>query len=611
MFYTQIVIPMAEDLNKICSVENKSGKDAVILIAVSKGESINQDTIVAGNGRLNQLAVSGNGTLIKNGESGSITLDGSIADATNGNQYLPIYDLIVSDSEWLYPMASLSLAQQGSNGSTGFAAQTITPEARTALDQAAAFYQVITACPGSQLTKDYTRALRRAKIEAIEKADGTAASSAAIAAAVAESINGFFAKTERYKLVTLPAIIAIDNYYNNFPSAWAGFKNSATFYLYSSDGKTGGFAGTLSLVKNGPLDISKPSGGFTCTFTPARAGNLPGSKATDTSKAVSLTYADGLFTDDPKSAKPAIALKGSFMKTNYFTGRENDNSVLIIVAGSINGAVCIGFNPAHSTVKSAALFAATSNPVVDYFDKITHPKTEKQLIIALLTLAFAILLIPAFAFAVYQIYKAVSSRTGGDIIIRRKQIEDALNEDGVLDPGGAYSEANLKAYKLFQNEENAIPGLNLDSVSLFDRRGRYVTDATFLWGGITTHASAVRELLTYRTLLTNENFAALQRIARTMKAAISDLGTAIQLDDDSAGQTFEKEFASYKLYAQEFQGIYEKVSQKLGQDARESISESVEVGARVYEQLASGITIDEEEISETDPKIEEEVLPFK
>jgi hypothetical protein len=229
-------------------------------------------------------------------------------------------------------------------------------------------------------------------------------------------MDSFFKGTDQYKDVTLADIVAVDNYYNSFPCVWAQYKDSITYYLYGSDGTTAVFTGTLSLIKPGAVDITKPNGGYTCSFAPAVNPADTSKTNVDATKSVSLTYSGGMFLDDVTVDIPAIGLKGSFQLERHFTDDPDDNAVIAVIAGTVNGINCIGFDiaqpapPQTTTPLTAAPTVVTSSPAAKYWDTLIHPKSQQDAIISILTLVGAILLIPATAFAIYGIYRIVKHK---------------------------------------------------------------------------------------------------------------------------------------------------------------------------------------------------------
>lgn len=325
------------DTSKQCNITNNSGRDIIVALAITPGETTGSNTVVAANGGLEVLKTSGGDTVIKNGSSGTVTLDHSYTNGADGNGYVPDYNLQICDGTWANPVALLPVAQQTTNGATGFGPQTIAVD-NGVLNRAVNFYQTITVYPASSLAKDYAAAMQHAA-ETVN-ADGGPES----AKAISDAMSPFFESTINYKDVTLADVVAVTQYYNNFPAVWAQYKDSMTYYLYGSNGGTALFAGTLFLLKSGAMDVTKAAGGYNCIFMPAYNPADMNNTGVDASKAVILTYTGGWFVDDPKTDMPKIGLRGSFLLKRVVTGNPADTSILTVIDGAINGSNTIGLD---------------------------------------------------------------------------------------------------------------------------------------------------------------------------------------------------------------------------------------------------------------------------
>jgi hypothetical protein len=406
---------MASDQTKLCAINNNSGKDIVVAMAINDDETSSQDAVLSANQQMEILKTSAGNIIIKSGGSDTVTLDHNYKPGSAESGYVQGYNLVVSESYWLYPLADLPVEQQGTNGSTSYLPQTVDATNQAAMTQAFDFCQTIAAYPSSQLTKDYMAALQQARDTASTAADGSPDSAKAVADAIENAMDSFFKGTDQYKNVTLADVVAVHNYYNNFPFVWAQYKDSITYYLYGSDGTAATFAGTLSLNKSGSVDITKPNGGYSCSFAPAANPSETSSTDVDTSRAVNVTYNNGVFADDINGSVPKIGLTGSFMLERLFTNEPNDNNVLVVLSGTINGIHCIGFDSPQATstsLQATNTNVITSSPAEQYWNTLIHPKTQQDLIISLLTLVGAILVIPPqpLRSMVYTGSSSISSR---------------------------------------------------------------------------------------------------------------------------------------------------------------------------------------------------------
>jgi hypothetical protein len=291
------------------------------------------------------------------------------------------------------------------------------------MSQAMLFYQTIAAYPGSKLSQDYVAALQAAKEAAEAKADGSPQSADAVATAIENALQSFFKGTTVYNQVTMAHLAAVDAYHTQLPFPWARRKDDFTYYLYGSDDTSSLFAGTLTLKKSGAVDVTKTNGGYTCQFVPAVASADLSKADVDDSKSITLTYKDGLFVDNPETATPKIALHGDYMLNRMFTVNADDNSLVTIISGVVNGLLCIGLDSPQKSDSSekpiaAATSSATNNATI-YWERLTHPKSMTDWVVSIMTLVGTVLLVPALAGAVYGIYRIAKYREGRQTLLNR------------------------------------------------------------------------------------------------------------------------------------------------------------------------------------------------
>jgi hypothetical protein len=106
----------ATDTSMQCSIANNSGKDIALLILIESDETISSDAIQIANGSLEVLKTTDGDIIIKDGASGTVTLDQGYNPDSGQSGEIKNYDLIVSDSAWLYPIGLLSASQQAGSG---------------------------------------------------------------------------------------------------------------------------------------------------------------------------------------------------------------------------------------------------------------------------------------------------------------------------------------------------------------------------------------------------------------------------------------------------------------------------------------------------------------
>lgn len=598
---------MATDRNKQCNITNNSGWDVVVALATNADESNSSNAVVAANGQLEILKTSG-GTVIKNGNSGTVTLDRSYKSDAGGSGAVTAYDLQVCDSNWLYPVANLPVDQQSGNGSTGFGPQTVTKEAREPMDSAADFYQTVMAYPDSQLSNDYTTALQAAKDAAIAKADGSADSAAG---AIEEAMSAFFNNTDTYKTVTLADVVAIDSYYKNFPAVWAQYKDSITYYLYGSDATTATFAGTLLLKKSGPMDATKVSGGYSCSFVPAVSPADTSKTDVDEKGAVSLTYANGLFTDDPKAATPKIGLKGSFMLKSLFTGTDTDNSLLLVIAGTVNKTPCIGFDkaqPASQPVEQEAKPTQTSSDsLAQYWDTLIHPKSQHDLIISLLTLAGAILLIPAVGSAVYGIYRVIKYK----IALKEALSKQIVERTWATEQANQAARLNSETLQFVEDPNGRRLGnffieFNPKNVAGYNKVIQNDMLANKLIEAFQTQATCLEKVLEFSEVLDEATIKKINDQLDAIDRSVTALQDSWRTDLETVLPVERKNFREVLVNVEMIDTV---VHQKLDTEAQKVMDDNITAGSKLYDNIEKAATEDTKEKGEKNPELVDKLIP--
>jgi hypothetical protein len=377
------------DPSKLQKIINNSGVDIVVSLPLSAGESASANSTVSSNGDVELLSVTKGGNTIKAADNDTVLLDRTYKDPDTGETaYEEGYDLLIGTPEWMVPIANIGVIHDYDDddvSKTWFDDVTVTADQKTALDQTVAFYQIIAAYPDSQFAKNYIAAMNVTSDDAENAADGSAGSAAAIQQKIAAGVATFFAGTANYKKVTLPDIVFLESYYNSFPFVWALYSASVTYYLYSSDGTATSFLGALSLTKPGTIDISKPNGGYACSFVPAVTPTDTTKTDVNQANAKTLTYSDGLFVDDTTADIPGVALKGSFQLKRTFSKDPNDTKIIVVISGTINGQTCIGFDQAQAT--------KADDTTEDWLDSLFHPKTAAEIFNSVMTVLGALMML--------------------------------------------------------------------------------------------------------------------------------------------------------------------------------------------------------------------------
>ena len=104
------------DQSKLCSITNNSGKDVVVALMISDDETTSPNAVVSANQQFEILKTSAGNTVIENGSSDTVTLDHNFNAGGGETGYVQDYELIISDSTWLYPVADLPVAQSALSG---------------------------------------------------------------------------------------------------------------------------------------------------------------------------------------------------------------------------------------------------------------------------------------------------------------------------------------------------------------------------------------------------------------------------------------------------------------------------------------------------------------
>jgi len=329
--------------NKNCKLINNSGKNIKVLLpsaAFIKDKGSGTTEIFTQNYKLLKI---GNNDIVASGSTGNLILDQQYTDDKGKIQDALIYDLIISKEDTFFPVANKSeMKPILAPDSDPFPDAIITTDDTEAMEQAAKFHQAISAYPTSKLAEDYRQALDDSKKSGLEQADGSADSSNNIADAMAKTVDDFFKGTKAYEKVNLASLVAVQSYYRNFPFIWSNQGKAEKYYLYGNNGGKVNFIGIVSI--SGTIDLRKSNGGYECSFIPALNPSDLTKTDVDSNKKKALIYLDGLFVDDANVDIPSIAVSGSFQLKTKFTQVASDNQIVAVIAGTINGASCVGFN---------------------------------------------------------------------------------------------------------------------------------------------------------------------------------------------------------------------------------------------------------------------------
>ena len=313
---TDTTVPIPEGFNADCKIINNSGVDVMVL----DGHSSDTATeILFEQQSLKVLTTSNGSSIIKNGETAAVQLYDTYTDDDGVLQYSTDYNLIIVQAANLFPVKVVSKMADYIN--YDYADITIAAADLTAMQESQKFQQSLQAYPDSILATNFLAAT------------GTSLNTSDTDTDIDSKVDAFFQSTENYKDVTLNSLTAIQTYWAAYPYIWAGYAAGKSYYLYSSDGTTASYVGSLNITApaTAPASVDKSLPGFTLNFSPA-----------DGSSPKPLKYINGQFVDSVETT--TVALKGIYQLKSQFTNVATDNVITAFLSGSANGAKVIGYN---------------------------------------------------------------------------------------------------------------------------------------------------------------------------------------------------------------------------------------------------------------------------
>jgi hypothetical protein len=503
----------------------------------------------------------GKSTVITAGSSGSIVLDR--ADTIDGvTDDAMGYQLIVSSCTWLVPLVNLSI-QQELFPPPLWDAITVTADDFEGMTQTQDFYQTVAAFPNSKLAQDYAAAMTQTSSNVDSKADGSDGSTQAMKDTIASGEAAFFQNTQNYKQVTADQICLLEFYYDNFPFVWANY-DSATYYLYSNsdDGTATTFAGTLTLTKPATIDITLPNAGYTCSFNPAVNPSDLTKTDVDPSQAKSLTYADGLFTEDNSANPdmPAIALKGMFGLKRTFTKVSKDNTVIVVIGGTVNQLKTMGFDQSQAK--------APDDSTQDWLNSLFHPQTAAGIFNSVMTILGALMMLHFVATTLFGIGKWIRQQlTGKPPKTSTTSDEFKQLKQQVADQQSQINE--LKNEKL--GNKNPLPE---DSV---DAQAKATSATTDLSNNVSkakmidsaeTMDNSLKNIEKYKDSMTADDAKALQNSATDLKNAVDPV---MEATPDTLGSALDTARPQMTAVSQNVSDLQTSVSEKVSTDAKADI----------------------------------------
>ncbi len=301
-------------LNKNLVITNSS-LVALTIIDAAASDGNNDEVVFEQNLKL--LSTTAGTKSIAANSSGTVVLDDT-HDNNGTPTYTKLYDIIYAKNDTLFPVKSkgamLNLKTQD------YTPVTITNDDATVMQQTELFTQTIAAFPTSQLAKDYIAALQSSPDNATTSDD------------IDSAVSSFFAGTSQFKKVTLDSLVALKSYYNTYPLVWTGYKNTKTYYLYSSDGTNVTSNGSLVITIPATIGLDKKLSGFSFTYTDAKNNSKE------------LHYVAGQFVDDPDADVPNVCLVGTFMLKSTVTKVDTDTDIITILSGTVYNNTVIGYD---------------------------------------------------------------------------------------------------------------------------------------------------------------------------------------------------------------------------------------------------------------------------
>lgn len=342
-------------VNTTCTITNNAGVPVVILNAVNASSNVATNSTKQGyEQQLTVLALNGGtGTVLADGATATITLDGTYVNSQGVTKPAYIYQLLVSKPDSLFPV--MTIGQSLDFETMDYPPITVTAAAAANMVKALSFCQNIMTAPSSKMATGFQTAMTSAFSK------GSISDSEAAVAA-------FFNQYSTFAGLDFPSYLAVSTWMKAFGYLWGmGAQGVAgtTYWVYSTPatGSTGAtLEGTIVVAKRtdapSPADPGDPNSGMTFTYTPE------GSSATTTT---ALTFASGQLIDTPGGA---IALNGGFGYRGTFSGTAGDTTVIPMLAGTLGSLKVMAIPIAPESGWSKFWTSITWGKIFDYFMKI-------------------------------------------------------------------------------------------------------------------------------------------------------------------------------------------------------------------------------------------------
>ncbi|MBV6829926.1 hypothetical protein [Xanthomonas euvesicatoria] len=572
------------DTSKQIGVTNNSDDIVCVLCPTTNDPNVPADGVMVYDQALELLQATDNSTTIQAGEAKTFTLDQYYVDpVTNKETYATIYNLLVSSSASLFPVANLGVMQLMSQ----FPKQTVTTAMAKSMRDAATFFQTISAYPNSKLATSFQDAMSDTQTAAGNAADGSAGSSNAIVDTIADGVNAFFQSTTSYQDVTLESFVAVQSYYQAFPFAFAAF-SSKTFYLYGNNGSAATmFMGTLALTQPATPDVTKPSAGYACVFTPATTPTDTTTVAVDPTKAKNLIYLDGLFIDQNNPDDPSIAVKGLFMVKSQFTQSPSDTNIIPVLSGTVESITALGFDePQLSNDQQDSAF----------WKSLFAPKGPAQIFQCVMTWGGAVMLLAFIGGGLYGIFKWYRTRnepTMKEMFDQQlKSFQDALKAQN-QQSSQKMSDGKMDAPP---DPQTAMKDLATQTENIADQ-----VNAASLQDGIDASVGSLQELATYESSMTKEQLTQLEVLGQK----VNDMQTALDVSTpDTLGAVVQQQSAAMKELHGQMDDFVESVSTSISTSSKAQIKSNQAAVEKANEQIEESQKEQENMPEEDNPKSE-------
>lgn len=582
------------DPNKEVLITNSTGVTVAVLMPTTSRSPDSTNGALVYDQDMELLSSTEGSATIADSATATFVLDQYYDDPKTGKKvYSTIYNLLVSSADWYTPLDNIGVMQDIFSKPPKYPAQTATADAAKSLRNAGLFYQTISAYPTSALAKNFQKAMSDTGAAATNAADGSKGSSDNVANAIDGGVAGFFKSTKQFQDVTLSGLVAMETYYRVFPFVWAKY-GKATYYLYSSDGKTTSFAGTIGLTGPTVIDVTKPNGGYTCTFSPAKNPSATTSVDVDASKAKALTYTDGLFVDNPSVDEPTIAVKGTFQIKRLFTQKPSDTQIITVLTGTIDGATVIGFDsPQKQDDKENSAF----------WNSLFHPKNAADIFKSIMTIGGAVMMVFFFGQVLYGIFKWARGLGAA----KKPTLAESLRAQQEAFEKSLTEKIDAAVKKISGGTEKAPPAD--DAAKVIEQQRKVVADnqnAGNLEDGLKSESDNLEQLAEYEPDMSADQLGQLESAGTKVENVQSALDGATP---DSLSTVVSEQTEAFNGLRSDVSTLTDSLSGSLSARAKATIADNAATSKAASENIDDSEQNAEEDAVDDDPVSDDAVFP--